>query len=125
MMLVTLRGVSRLPPVKTWNKMTMAISAMNRPIWRSRLTRNAATPTRASLRGGSTGACGSTTSEAGAVIDLFLFLGHILHQDFLAGFGDGHLSGETAGGHRIDAVTGAQQLRQLAGDDQDRLALGR
>src|SRR5918998_252150 len=103
MMLVTLRGVSRLPPVNAWNKMMMAISAMNRPIWRSRLTRKAATPTRASLRGGSTGAWGSTTSEAGAVIDLFLLLGHVLHQDFLAGLFDRNLAGDPAGRHRIDA----------------------
>src|ERR671913_936489 len=102
MMLVTLRGVSRLPPVRIWNKITMAISAMKRPIWRSLLTRKAPMPPPVAVRGGSTGACGSTTSETGAVIDLILFLGHVLHQDFLAGFGDGHLSGETAGGHRID-----------------------
>src|SRR5918995_5467989 len=124
MMLVTLRGVSRLPPVKTWNKMTMAISAMNRPIWRSRLTRNAATPTRASLRGGSTGACGSTTSETGAVIDLILFLGHVLHEHFLVGFADRHFAGDAAGRHRVDAIACSQQLGQLAGDDEDRFALG-
>src|SRR5918994_2288876 len=97
MMLVTLRGVSRLPPVNTWNKITIAISAMNRPIWRSRLTRNAATPTRPSVLGGSTGAWGSVTSEAGAVIDLFLFLGHVLHEHFLVGFLDGYLTGHAAG----------------------------
>jgi hypothetical protein len=41
---VTLRGVSKLPPVNTWNKITMAIRAMNKPICRSRLTMNAMTP---------------------------------------------------------------------------------
>src|SRR3712207_68083 len=102
MMLVTLRGVSRFPLVRIWNKMTMAISAMNRPIWRSRLIRNAAIPARASLLGGSTGAWGSTTSETGAVIDLFLLLGHVLHQDFLAGLVDRYLTGDPAGGHGVD-----------------------
>src|SRR5215207_11406231 len=124
MMLVTLRGVRRLPPVRIWNKITMAISAMKRPIWRSLLTRKAPMPPPVAVRGGSTGACGSTTSETGAVIDLILFLGHVLHEHFLVGFADRHFAGDPARRHRVDAIACSQQLGQLAGDDEDRFALG-
>ena len=43
---------------------------------------------------------------------------------FLGRLGDGHLAGDAARGQGVDAVADAEQLRQLGGDDDDRLALG-
>src|SRR3954465_2433828 len=117
-MLVTLSGLSRMPPVCCWKITTISARATIIPYWRTLFRMNRRTLSSAVAPGGS-GAVVVSLIESAPVH------GHVAHQLFLGGVGAGDLSGQPPFGEGIDAVTHPEQLWQLGRDEDDGLAFGR
>src|SRR5690348_4552587 len=92
------------------------------PLWRMLMRPNSCGIRRPDGSGVGSPAPTSALGEAMLVTGLLLSLGHVLHEPLLGGLGAGYLGRDPAGGEGVDAVAQPQQLRQLGGDDQDRLA---
>src|SRR5215217_4034738 len=118
MMFETLSGCSSAPPVSTWNRVTITRSATKIPICRSLLVRKE----NPSLTVG--GVVATTGSLTVVAMESVLFLGHVLHEEFRGRLPDGHFRGDAAFGEGVDAVTDAEELGKLRGDDDDGLPLG-
>src|SRR5690349_14401267 len=127
MMLVTFSGLSRIPPVHTWNSNTIAASATTMPDWRMCDIRNDDTRWRNPGGVGLAGCgCASVVCEACStvVVTLGTSFHHVPHERLLRRVSLRHLAGELALTQGIDAIANANQLRQFRRDDQHRFSTG-
>src|SRR6266545_659913 len=99
--LETLSGLSRMPSVVIWNRITIAAKAMIMPYWRM--------------------------FPRSVLVRVFICLSrirsHVTHEPFLARVRPGELVGDHALGECVDPVAQAEELGQLGTDDEHALPL--